>query len=141
MSNGSADAFNRFRKTFQAGDVIFSEYEPGDNFYLIQVGRLQIVKIFGELEKKKGWGHSSWEQAVEEATIPGEIICAATTEDERTIEPNGERRGRRHVGQGNGEAVGREEVHVQLVSELGKRRASLGEPRRRAHRHDCRHER
>jgi CRP/FNR family cyclic AMP-dependent transcriptional regulator len=49
--NGSAEAFNRFRKTFQAGDVIFSEYEPGDNFYLIQSGRVQIVKIFGDLEK------------------------------------------------------------------------------------------
>ena len=49
--NGSAQAFNRFRKTFQAGDVIFSEYEPGDNFYLIQSGRVQIVKIFGDLEK------------------------------------------------------------------------------------------
>ena len=49
--NGPSGAFNRFRKTFQAGDVIFSEYEPGDNFYLIQVGRVQIVKIFGDLEK------------------------------------------------------------------------------------------
>jgi CRP/FNR family cyclic AMP-dependent transcriptional regulator len=49
--NGKADGFNRFRKTFQKGDVIFCEYEPGDNFYLIQSGRVQIVKIFGEIEK------------------------------------------------------------------------------------------
>jgi len=49
--NGTPEAFNRFRKTFQAGDMIFSEYEPGDNFYLIQAGRVQIVKIFGDLEK------------------------------------------------------------------------------------------
>lgn len=49
--NGKNDALLRFRKTFQAGDVIFSEYEPGDNFYLIQSGRVQIVKIFGDLEK------------------------------------------------------------------------------------------
>lgn len=49
--NGRADGFNRFRKTFQKGDVIFCEYEPGDNFYLIQSGRVQIVKIFGEIEK------------------------------------------------------------------------------------------
>lgn len=49
--NGRADGFNRFRKTFQKGDVIFCEYEPGDNFYLIQTGRVQIVKIFGEIEK------------------------------------------------------------------------------------------
>ena len=45
------DAFNRFRKTFQAGDVIFCEYEPGDNFYMIQSGRVQIVKIFEDVEK------------------------------------------------------------------------------------------
>jgi len=46
-----SDVFNRFRKTFQKGDVIFFEYEPGDTFYLIQAGRVQIVKIFGEIEK------------------------------------------------------------------------------------------
>jgi CRP/FNR family cyclic AMP-dependent transcriptional regulator len=46
-----SDVFNRFRKTFQKGDVIFCEFEPGDTFYLIQSGRVQIVKIFGEIEK------------------------------------------------------------------------------------------
>jgi CRP/FNR family cyclic AMP-dependent transcriptional regulator len=46
-----SDAFNRFRKTFQQGDVIFCEYEPGDNFYMIQSGRVQIVKIFEDVEK------------------------------------------------------------------------------------------
>ncbi|MBN1524023.1 MAG: Crp/Fnr family transcriptional regulator [Spirochaetales bacterium] len=43
--------FQRFSKTFQAGSIIFCEYEPGDNFYLIQSGRVQIVKIMGDLEK------------------------------------------------------------------------------------------
>ncbi len=43
--------FNRFAKTFQAGDLIFCEYEPGDNFYLIQSGRVQIVKIMDDIEK------------------------------------------------------------------------------------------
>ena len=38
-------------ETDKPGDVIFSEYEPGDNFYLIQTGQVQIVKIFGDLEK------------------------------------------------------------------------------------------
>ena len=47
----NSDVFNRFRKTFQKGDVIFCEYEPGDNFYLIQAGRVQIVKIIGEIER------------------------------------------------------------------------------------------
>ncbi len=43
--------FNRFSKTFRKGDIIFCEYEPGDTFYLIQSGRVQVVRIIGELEK------------------------------------------------------------------------------------------
>ena len=43
--------FNRFSKTFRKGDIIFCEYEPGDTFYLIQAGRVQVVRIIGELEK------------------------------------------------------------------------------------------
>jgi CRP/FNR family transcriptional regulator, cyclic AMP receptor protein len=43
--------FNRFSKNFRKGDIIFCEYEPGDTFYLIQSGRVQIVRIIGELEK------------------------------------------------------------------------------------------
>ena len=43
--------FERFAVTFQPGDIIFCEYEPGDNFYLIQSGRVQIVKILGDIEK------------------------------------------------------------------------------------------
>ncbi|MCL2791992.1 MAG: cyclic nucleotide-binding domain-containing protein, partial [Spirochaetaceae bacterium] len=43
--------FDRFKVTFQKGDQIFCEYEPGDSFYLIQGGRVQIVKIIGEIEK------------------------------------------------------------------------------------------
>jgi len=43
--------FNRFSVTFRKGDIIFCEYEPGDTFYLIQSGRVQIVRIIGDLEK------------------------------------------------------------------------------------------
>jgi CRP/FNR family transcriptional regulator, cyclic AMP receptor protein len=43
--------FNRFSKIFRKGDIIFCEYEPGDTFYLIQSGRVQIVRIIGDLEK------------------------------------------------------------------------------------------
>lgn len=43
--------FERFAVTFQPGDIVFCEYEPGDNFYLIQSGRVQIVKILGDIEK------------------------------------------------------------------------------------------
>ncbi len=41
----------RFGKTFQNQDIIFAEYEPGDTFYLIQTGKVQIVKIMGDIEK------------------------------------------------------------------------------------------
>jgi CRP-like cAMP-binding protein len=44
-------AFGRFAKTFQPGEMIFSEFEPGDNFYLIQSGRVQLVKLIGDIEK------------------------------------------------------------------------------------------
>ncbi len=47
----STSAFQRFAKTFQKGDVIFCEFEPGDTFYLIQSGRVEIVKIMGDLQK------------------------------------------------------------------------------------------
>ncbi|MCK5250850.1 MAG: Crp/Fnr family transcriptional regulator [Spirochaetaceae bacterium] len=43
--------FERFAKTYNAGQIIFCEYEPGDAFYLIQSGRVKIVKIFGNIEK------------------------------------------------------------------------------------------
>ena len=43
--------FERFAKTYKAGESIFFEYEPGDTFYLIQSGRVKIVKIFGNIEK------------------------------------------------------------------------------------------
>ena len=44
-------AFGRFARTFQAGEMIFSEFEPGDTFYLIQSGRVQLVKYIGDVEK------------------------------------------------------------------------------------------
>jgi CRP-like cAMP-binding protein len=44
-------AFSRFARTFHPGEMIFSEFEPGDNFYMIQSGRVELVKIIGEVEK------------------------------------------------------------------------------------------
>ncbi len=43
--------FQRFAKTFKKGGIMFCEYEPGDNFYLIQSGRVEILKIMGDLQK------------------------------------------------------------------------------------------
>ena len=43
--------FSRFARTYQPGELIFAEYEPGDSFYLIQAGRVRITKIVGDIEK------------------------------------------------------------------------------------------
>ena len=45
------DMFKRFARTFQKGEVLFCEYEPGDTFYLIQSGRVEILKIMGDIQK------------------------------------------------------------------------------------------
>jgi CRP-like cAMP-binding protein len=44
-------AFGRFSRTFQQGEIIFSEFEIGDTFYLIQSGRVQLVKLVGDIER------------------------------------------------------------------------------------------
>ncbi|MDR0324261.1 MAG: Crp/Fnr family transcriptional regulator [Treponema sp.] len=44
-------AFGRFSRTFNQGEIIFSEFELGDTFYLIQSGRVQLVKLVGDLER------------------------------------------------------------------------------------------
>ena len=51
MAGMDMAAFGRFAKTFQPGEMIFSEFEPGDTFYLIQSGRVQLVKLIGDIEK------------------------------------------------------------------------------------------
>lgn len=45
------EAFERFAVTYEPGEIIFCEYEPGDAFYLIQEGRVQISRIMGDIEK------------------------------------------------------------------------------------------
>jgi CRP/FNR family transcriptional regulator, cyclic AMP receptor protein len=45
------EVFERFAVTFNANEIIFCEHEPGDTFYLIQSGRVQISKIMGNIEK------------------------------------------------------------------------------------------
>ena len=51
MTGMDMAAFGRFARTFKAGEMIFSEFEPGDTFYLIQSGRVQLVKHIGDIEK------------------------------------------------------------------------------------------
>lgn len=43
--------FERFVKTFERDSVIISEYEPGETFYLIQSGSIQLVKCVNGVRK------------------------------------------------------------------------------------------
>jgi len=51
MPEMDMSAFGRFTRTFQPGEMIFSEFEPGDTFYLIQSGRVELMKIIGDIER------------------------------------------------------------------------------------------
>lgn len=44
-------AFKRFAKTFEDGEVIITEFENGDSFYLIQSGTVQLSKCANESNK------------------------------------------------------------------------------------------
>jgi CRP-like cAMP-binding protein len=44
-------SFARFTRIFRPGEIIFSEYEPGDTFYLIRSGRIKLIKNTGEFER------------------------------------------------------------------------------------------
>lgn len=44
-------SFARFSRVFRQGEIIFSEFEPGNTFYLINSGRVQLIKNTGEFER------------------------------------------------------------------------------------------
>ena len=44
-------AFSRFAKKYEPEQVIISEFEPGDSFYLIQSGEVQLVKCVNGSKK------------------------------------------------------------------------------------------
>ncbi|MCK9170449.1 MAG: Crp/Fnr family transcriptional regulator [Treponema sp.] len=47
----SLPAFERFAKQYKPGNVIISEFEPGNCFYLIQSGKVQLVKCVNGSKK------------------------------------------------------------------------------------------
>lgn len=54
MSQGldfGPEFFDKFGITFEKGDIIFCEYEPGTNFYFLLEGRVKIIKILSDKEK------------------------------------------------------------------------------------------
>ncbi len=83
--------FNRFLVNFRKGDIIFCEYEPGDTFYLIQSGRVQIVRIIGDREKNIDILHPG--EVFGEMAILEEAPRSATTiamDDVKALEFNRE---------------------------------------------------
>lgn len=51
MDAMNSKIFERFAVTFESGDLIFCEYEPGDSFFFIKSGQVKISKIMGDIEK------------------------------------------------------------------------------------------
>ncbi len=45
------EALDKFEKSFEPGDIIFCEYEKGDEFYIIKEGKIRITKIQDNKEK------------------------------------------------------------------------------------------
>ncbi len=43
--------FGKFGITYEPDDIIFCEYEPGNDFYLLQDGRVKVTKIVSDMEK------------------------------------------------------------------------------------------
>ncbi|MDR1469622.1 MAG: Crp/Fnr family transcriptional regulator [Spirochaetaceae bacterium] len=44
-------SFARFAKNYRNGQMIFSEFEMGDTFYLIQSGQVELLKLDGDTQK------------------------------------------------------------------------------------------
>ena len=44
-------SFARFTRTFHPDEIIFSEFEPGNTFYLIRSGRIKLIKNAGKHER------------------------------------------------------------------------------------------
>lgn len=47
----SLPVFDRFTKNYKSGEVIISEFEPGETFYLIKSGEVQITKVINQKNK------------------------------------------------------------------------------------------
>jgi len=44
-------SFARFTRVYKKDEIIFCEHEPGETFYLIQAGKVRLVKNTGEFER------------------------------------------------------------------------------------------
>lgn len=51
MAEINLSAFDRFAADYSPGQIIFCEYEAGDQFFLLQKGRVKLLKVIGEIER------------------------------------------------------------------------------------------
>lgn len=51
MSETMSNMFEKFGVNFKTGEIIFCEYEPGENFYLIKSGKVRVTKVVEGKEK------------------------------------------------------------------------------------------
>jgi CRP-like cAMP-binding protein len=51
MIMGKDDMFSKFGETYEPDDILFCEYEPGKDFYILQEGRVKVTKIVSDMEK------------------------------------------------------------------------------------------
>ncbi|OHD53211.1 MAG: hypothetical protein A2014_12015 [Spirochaetes bacterium GWF1_49_6] len=45
------ETLNKFEQSYKAGDIIFCEYEKGEEFYIVKEGKVRITKIQDNKEK------------------------------------------------------------------------------------------
>ena len=45
------ESFSRFSRKYKAGEIIFSEFEPGNTVYLLKSGKVKLIKNTGEFER------------------------------------------------------------------------------------------
>ena len=54
MADGQTEIFQKYGKNFKPGEVIFREGEEGSEMYIIQIGKVRIVKRSRDEEKTLG---------------------------------------------------------------------------------------
>lgn len=80
----SLPAFERFSKAYEPGQVLIAEFEPGDCFYLIKSGKVQLMKTVNGTNKNLdilGPSQFFGEMAILENT-PRSATCVASTKVE-----------------------------------------------------------
>ncbi|HPJ13592.1 MAG TPA: cyclic nucleotide-binding domain-containing protein, partial [Spirochaetota bacterium] len=51
LEKNAMEKLDKFSVDYAPGEIIFCEYEPGNEFYFVKKGRVSIVKIINNREK------------------------------------------------------------------------------------------